>query len=295
MVSIKQLSFLLLVALVFFGATACAQSSNSYKQYGNGGKKFTHVTKISRKDWDDPSELERVWKASLVRIPSESNEYIQTNIAEITATSLNVTKKYPTVIYMHGCSGMWAGTIRRINFLAANGFAVIAPPSFARESYPRSCDVYLHQGGLYRDTIKMRQNDAGNTIENAKKLPWVDANNIFLMGLSEGGIATATFRSESVNASVNARVVEGWTCNSAWDEYKGINAPKTEPVLTLLGSKDPWFQNSYTNGECTNYLNKNNGSKSVVYRNGNLSYQHELLEDNEVKKIVVDFLQSHIK
>ena len=90
-------------------------------------------------------------------------------------------------------------------------------------------------------------------------------------------------------------MIEGWTCTSTWREYKGVRAPKTQPVLSLLGSKDPWFQNPYTNGECTKFLNKDNGSKSVVYRKGNLSYQHELLEDKKVQKVVVYFLQSHIK
>jgi len=294
-VNIKQLSFLLLSAYVFFYTSACAQNLNSYSHLGNSGKKFTSASKMSSKDWKNPDELERVWQASLIRIPSDKQDYIQSTMAEIAPESFQVNKKYPTVTYLHGCAGIWPGTIRRINFLAQNGFAVIAPPSFARDKYPRSCDVYLHQGGLYRDTLRIRQNDAGNAIENAKKLPWVDANNIFLMGLSEGGITTATFFSKYKNRSMNARVVEGWTCTSKWNEYKGVRAPKTEPVLTLLGSKDPWFQNPYTNGECTNFLNKRNGSKSVVYKKGNLSYQHELLEDNEVKKVVVDFLRSHIK
>ena len=295
MANIKRLSFLLFSALVFFNASACAQTLNSYSQFANSGKQFTPASKMSSKDWNHPDELERVWQASLVRIPSEEGAYIQTNIAEITHSSLKVNKQFPTVIYMHGCSGVWAGTIRRINFLAKNGFVVIVPPSFAREKYLRSCDIYRYEGGLYREIIKMRQNYAGNAIEKAKKLHWVDKNNVFLMGLSEGGITTATFFSKNKNRSVNARVVEGWTCTSTWDEYKGVRAPKTEPVLTLLGSKDPWFQNPYTNGACTKFLNKRNGSKSVVYRKGNLSYKHELLEDQEVKNVVLEFLQQHIK
>jgi len=90
-------------------------------------------------------------------------------------------------------------------------------------------------------------------------------------------------------------VIEGWTCTSAWREYKGLRAPKTQPVLSLLGSKDPWFQNPYTNGECTGFLNKKNGSKSVVYKKGALSYQHELLENTDVQNTVLQFLQQHIQ
>ncbi len=274
---------------------ACAQgSSSSYGHLGNIGKKFTEVSKMSSKDWDDPQELERVWQASFVRIPTEGGKPIKSTIARLDENSLVGIKKLPTVIYLHGCSGFWPGTIRRLDYLAENGFAVIAPPSFARKKYTQSCDIYRHVGGFYRDTIKIRQNDAGNTIEKAKQLPWVDENNVFLLGLSEGGITTATFSAKNNKQFVNARVVEGWTCNASWKEYHGVNAPKTEPVLTLLGSKDPWFQNSYTDGECTDLLDQANGSKSIVYREGKLSYIHELLDHEEAKKAVIDFLHKHL-
>ncbi len=291
-IKLHKCIFILIVGM--FSASACAQSSFSYNHLSNSGKKFTPASKMSSKDWNHPDELERVWQASLVRIPDQEEGFIETSIAEINSASLKTKKKYPTVVYLHGCSGIWAGTIRRINFLAKNGFAVIAPPSFARAKYPRSCSVYENAGGMYRDTIKMRQNDAGYAIEKAKNLAWVDENNMFLMGLSEGGITAATFFSKSNNHSVNARVVEGWTCTSVWDEYRGIRAPKDEPVLTLVGSKDPWFQNPYTNGECTDFINKRNGSRSVVFKKGDLSYKHELLEDQYVQKIVKEFLQQNI-
>ncbi len=295
MANIKRFSYLLFLAVVFLNASAYAESSDSYSQYGNGGKKLTSASKMSRKDWNDPEELERVWQASLVRIPSDKDEYIQSTIAEITSAPLKLNKKFPTVIYLHGCSGMWPGTIRRLNLLAKNGFAVIAPPSFAREKYPQSCDPSRHVGSMYRGVIRIRLNDAGNTIAQAKQLPWVDENNVFLMGFSEGAITTARFYSKNKNRAVNARVVEGWTCNAGWQEYKGVRAPKGEPVLALVGSRDPWFQNSYNKGDCTSFLNRKNGSKSVVYKKGKLSNQHDLLEDERVQKIVIDFLQQRIK
>ena len=295
MVNIKlhsRLLILLYVCTMF----ACAQiPGSSYGHLGNNGKKFTAVTKMSSKDWDNPQELERVWQASFVRILTGDGKTIKSTIATLDPDSLVGVKKLPTVIYLHGCSGFWSGTIRRLDFLAANGFAVIAPPSFAREKYTQSCDIYSHAGSFYRDTIKIRHNDAGNAIEKAKQLPWVDENNVFLLGLSEGGLTTATFSAKNNKQFVNARVVEGWTCNAGWDEYHGVNAPKTEPVLTLLGLKDPWFQNHYNEGECTGFLNKDNGSKSIVYRKGKLSYVHELLDHEEVKKPVIEFLQKHLR
>ena len=260
----------------------------------NSSRTFTPVSEMNRADWNDPVEMERVWQAALVRIPKPGGKYLATTIKELHAHNLRGDGKLPAVIYLHGCSGIWEGTHMRIDFLAANGYAVIAPPSMARKKYPKSCEPEQLQGGLYRGTLRIRQYDAGYAIEKAKSLPWVDADRIFLMGLSEGGITVATFRSNSGDASVRARVIEGWTCQAGWREYRGIKAPEGEPVLTLLGANDPWFQNPYTGGECTGFVKKrNDGSKSVVYTQEDLSHKHGLLEDARVRAEVLNFLHAH--
>ena len=87
--------------------------------------------------------------------------------------------------------------------------------------------------------------------------------------------------------------MEGWTCHAGWPEYGGISAPDSEPVLTLVGSKDPWFQNRWTKGDCTEFIEPSNGSKSVVYSSGYLSTRHELLESEEVQQTVLGFLEQH--
>lgn len=60
------------------------------------------------------------------------------------------------------------------------------------------------------------------------------------------GSTTTTFSSKSENASMNASVIEAWICNAGRNEYKDINAPKSGPVLTLIVTNDPWFQNPWT-------------------------------------------------
>ena len=82
-------------------------------------------------------------------------------------------------------------------------------------------------------------------------------------------------------------------CHAGWTEYAGINAPESEPVLTLVGAKDPWFRNHWNQGSCGRFLSKSNGSRSVVYSKGRLSTRHELLEAREVQQTVLDFLDSH--
>ncbi len=198
-------------------------------------------------------------------------------------------KKFPAVIYMHGCNGFWPGTDRRVDFLAKLRFVAIAPNSFARKKAPTSCNVLTHKAGMYRPTLMMRQKEAAYAIREARKLPWVDSNNIFLMGLSQGGITTATFSGEPVKA----RIIEGWGCHSGWPEYHGLNAPASEPVLSLLGDKDPWFQRPTLQGDCGEFM-LNDASKSVVFRSGSLRFKHELLEYPEVQQVVKGFLKANL-
>jgi dienelactone hydrolase len=263
--------------------------------YGNGTKTFTAPAEMDEADWSDSAEMQRTWDAALVRIPGTETQIRKFSMHERTETTTPEQATYPTVIYLHGCSGVWQGTYRRIDFLAEHGFAVIAPLSFARKKYPQSCDTRTHRGGLYRPTLRMRQFDAGFAIQNAKKIDWVNANNVFLMGLSQGGITTATFHSENPASAVNARVVEGWTCHAGWEEYQGINAPAGEAVLTLVGKRDPWFQRPSSRGDCGAYLNTKNGSRSVVFRTDPLGSRHELLEFKEVQQTVLNFLQDNIR
>ncbi len=259
----------------------------------NSTRIFTPVEEMHSEDWDHPAELHRVWQAALVRIPVHGGRYIETTVSELPSQHLATGEPFPTIIFLHGCSGIGKGTYTRINFLAAHGYAVIAPPSLAREKYPQSCDPENYRGGLYRDTLRMRQYDAGYAIETAKTLAWVDPERVFLMGLSEGAIVTATYRSQSGKASVKARIVESWTCHAGWDEYRGINAPADEPVLTLVAANDPWFQSPTTKGECTGFLDPHNGSKSVVYTDETLGQRHALLENEIVQAEVLEFLEKH--
>ena len=258
----------------------------------NQTKQFTPNSKMSSVDWSSPDELHRTWQAALVRIPKHHQVYAG-QISNLPIEALPVKEKLPIVIYLHGCSGVWWGTYIRLDFFAENGFAVIAPASFARAKYPKSCDPATKRAGLYRETLKMRQYDALNAIKNAKQLDWVDSRNIFLVGFSQGGITSATL-STNIDTTVNARVIEGWTCHAGWSEYRGINAPVSEPVLALVADQDPWFQDSWTRGSCGRYMNSENGSRSMVYRTGSLMSKHSLLDDSDVQNRVLEFLHTHM-
>ena len=278
----------LLIVLSIYGLATQSLFATSL---GNHNKKFTHPRDMLEEDWSHPDELERTWKSAIVRIPTTKGKYRSSTMRDLPADD-ETHKRYPTIIYLHGCSGIWKGTYMRLNFYAESGFAVIAPVSFARSKYPQSCDVYFGKSGLYRETLRMRQNDAHHAITRAIQLPWVDPDNIFLAGLSEGGITAATYSAEGAQSKVKGRIIEGWTCHAGWHEYRGINALPHEPVLSLVGEKEPWFQTDWTRGDCGAFM-MNRNSKSVVFRDGYLSTRHELLEDKKVQKIVLEFLEKN--
>ncbi len=259
----------------------------------NDTRQFTDPRDMLPEDWIDPAEIRRAWHAAIVYLPDGDQAFIETSVSELQTGEVAYGKKLPAVVYMHGCSGIWSGTHTRMQFLAGNGFVVIAPASLARKKYPQSCDTETYTAGMYRQTLKMRQADAGYAIEQVRELPFVDGDRIVLMGLSQGGITAATFEARDKRQHVRARIIEGWTCHDDWPEYNGVRAPASEPVLAMVGIDDPWFQTESV-GDCQPFLNPHNGSVSVVYRDAPLAGSHELMEYNSPKMEVLRFLRRHL-
>ena len=262
----------------------------------NSNTTFTAPRNMSPTDWSNPSEMERSWISALVRIPDGLGKSKLSTVEKMEKELTGKYKKLPTIIYLHGCYGVHPGTHHRIKFLADNGFLIIAPVSFARSKYPKSCDIYTYEGGLYRGTLNIRWFDAKYAIKQLKGFNFVDEENIILMGHSEGGIATATLKFSDISQKLKARIIEGWNCNpDSWPEYSGMNATKREMVLSLVGKADPWFAYSNYKLGCGPLLNKENGSKGIVYSNSHLQYKHSLLEYKKPKKDLLDFLKKVIE
>ncbi|MGZ3339222.1 MAG: dienelactone hydrolase family protein [Caldimonas sp.] len=195
-----------------------------------------------------------------------------------------------TVVYMHGCSGIDALSDKTADMLAAAGYLVFIPDSFARMSKPVSCDPSRNLGGLHREVLSWRQAEAGHALEQVKALPSVDASKVFLMGLSEGGIATATY----VGEAVAGRIIEGWTCHAGWLEYRGLLAPTGEPVLAMSSENDPWFQEPVLRGDCGEFMTTNSAlRRSVVFRSPHpAAPHHDLMWNADARRLVFEFLDA---
>jgi len=287
-----RIIILIFICLFHSASMSSSYYDDFYSKFHNSQKIFTKNSNMQTKYFNEESEIKLTWENALLRVPRANGEIFSSTIKDLQGDEEFLKNKFKTIIYLHGCSGLWKGTALRLDFFAKNGYAVIAPASMARKKYPRSCDPDIKRGGLYRDILKLRQIDALNTVLNAKALSWTDNNNIFLVGLSEGAITTATYLPKNIASSVNGRIIEGWTCNAGWDEYRGINSPYNEPMMSLVAKFDPWFQIDVLKGDCGKYLNKNPLSKSIVVDDPILSKGHGLLHDQNIQKTTLEFLKS---
>lgn len=234
---------------------------------------------------DDPAEIERTWQAGLVFLPGQS-EPVKLAALDSAAEAARGERR-PAIVYMHGCDGLSIVTELTGRFLAAAGYVVVMPDGFARLAKPKSCDVATSTGGLHREVLGWRHAEAANAIRRTRALSFVRPDSVVLMGMSEGGVTTATFAGEPVKA----RIVEGWTCHAGWPEYQGLAAPAGEPVLALLGADDPWFANPVLKGDCGAFMTPENGSRSIVYKAPHLlAPYHYLTWHVEPLTAVVDFL-----
>ena len=287
-----RIIILIFICLFHSASMSSSYYDDFYSKFHNSQKIFTKNSNMQTKYFNEESEIKLTWDNALLRVPRANGEIFSSTIKDLQGDEEFLKNKFKTIIYLHGCSGLWKGTALRLDFFAKNGYAVIAPASMARKKYPRSCDPDIKRGGLYRDILKIRKIDALNAVLNAKALSWTDNNNIFLVGLSEGAITTATYLPKNIASSVNGRIIEGWTCNAGWDEYRGINSPYNEPMMSLVAKFDPWFQIDVLKGDCGKYLNKNPLSKSIVVDDPILSKGHGLLHDQNIQKTTLEFLKS---
>ena len=233
----------------------------------NSNKTFTSSINITKDDWISPEELNKVWLNSYISFKTQDVK-VKILMKEFVKSNFSLDNKKNIVIFAHGCSGTVSITHNRIDFLVDNGYVVIAPQSFARKKYARSCDPMIHRGGMYREILSMRHEDIRHVVRNVRRFDWVNTGQVVLMGHSEGGIIAATYVSNSKDDYVDMRIIEGWTCRSqgpyGWFEYHGLKSKKETPVLALVSKLDPWFQKEWSKGDCGKFL-KNNKSKSYVF------------------------------
>lgn len=90
--------------LVIVGVSLVTPSRAQGDGYGNDTKTFTASEEMIDADWSDLTEMQRTWDVTLVAFLRPARKL---SMHEATEASFSEQTTYPTVIYLHGCSGVW--------------------------------------------------------------------------------------------------------------------------------------------------------------------------------------------
>jgi dienelactone hydrolase len=173
------------------------------------------------------------------------------------------------VLVLHGCSGLSYGDREYRRYFINSGYAVFEPNSFARPGREPCTEDTLDE------SYRMRVEELEQALIEIRKLTWVNQEQLFLMGISEGGAVAAGW---SKNGFAGHIILEA----SCWAQKDRIPAaPLNIPVLAAIGEKDRWGK-----GASCNTKTHARGSNSIVVKDAH----HGMSDRPEVGKAVDDFL-----
>jgi hypothetical protein len=205
-----------------------------------------------------------------------------------TPNKVTVNKPLPVVIYLHGCTGIDPDHDARWgDFIKGLGYIAVLPDSMARPGRKSNCDPKIKRGGAFPQANVMRLQETSYALEQVKKSTWADTNNIFLMGHSEGGQASARNKLPDFRGII----ISGWTCtDKARPGFDGIFAPLDTPILTLEWDHDAWREGTPQQGSCANKFGERKKARQVLFSGTN----HTTYPKEEARDAVAQFLKENL-
>lgn len=188
---------------------------------------------------------------------------------------------FPTVVLMHGCGG-WQSAVRvalstYANFLIKNGFAVLNLDSFGprRNSGGEVCASFKK----LKDAREYRTVDAFDAMRYLKMQAFVDANNIFLMGQSNGGSVAINVAKSKLSGSNFRAVVAYYPWCGAFASRK---VDLSSPLLVLGGALDDWVPPQ----ACKNIVSTGEELRVTIYPEAVHSFDVKVLPQKYMGKLV---------
>lgn len=191
--------------------------------------------------------------------------------SEVAAGHIKSGTKAPAVLMLHGCSGLSYGTTEYRRFFIEAGYSIFEPDSFARFGPGpgvKNCD---------HKSYHARVEEVEQALIEIRELDWVDQEQLFLMGSSQGGAVVAGWGKDGFAGHI--------ILASACLDQKSLvpAAPKNVPVLSVVGEKDP-----RSNGASCQTNSHATGSQSVVIKGAG----HVILDHPETGKAIAAFLRT---
>ncbi len=240
---------------------------------------------------DPRSDLERTWDKAVIALPARGSGPARVSTVEQVdlagyLDALSQGDRQPVVLYLHGCTGI--GNFTFFETLASAGYIVIAPDSMARRFRPLQCEPESRIGGFNLFVYDFRQAEIGYALERLSQLEAVDADNLYLVGTSEGGVAAALYHGDEFRA----RVIAQWTCTGV-PRVRGIAAPLETPILAIVRADDPWYDSTRApdqEGDCGAFMHNRPRSRSIVLERGE---GHDVFADPNSVRLILGFLNAN--
>ncbi|MCW3149323.1 dienelactone hydrolase family protein [Stutzerimonas stutzeri] len=184
---------------------------------------------------------------------------------------------FPAIVLMHGCGG-WQPAVRyglhaHASFLREQGFVVLNLDSFGPRNFTGG-KLCSNNPALYK-AISYRTSDAFDAMRYLSQQSFVAADNIFLMGQSNGGAVAIRAAKQSSPATYGQsdQAFRGVVAFYPWcGELGRSRVSLSAPLLILAGGRDNWVPAR----ECQGVQGKGATLEVKVYPNAAHSFDLDL-------------------
>lgn len=213
-----------------------------------------------------PGDLDASWQRALVFVPGDeigqfTYGFLGSQPVQDRLAAIPKGRRYPLVIYLHDADGLTVIENSLMEQFEVENIAALFPDSQA--SPRRASDCAGGRCAMSPEVYLARRAEMIQAVNRARRLAWVDRDNIFLVGLGEGGAVVALW---GADVSINAYAVASWTCTAPPDApwFEGLRTPVERPVLLLNSHSTRWSGRPGWDGLCAERPGQYEKATSVV-------------------------------
>ncbi len=187
---------------------------------------------------------------------------------------------FPAVVLMHGCGGWQPAVLDTLHAYALSfldkGYVVLNIDSFGPRG--NSGGAVCQSDAALVEALKYRTRDAFDALHYLVSLDFVDAENVFLMGQSNGG--SVAINAAKASGSPGFRAVAAYYpwCGSLGSSTVKLNSP----LIIFSGGHDDWTPAR----ECRNKVAIGKSLKVVEYPNAAHSFDVSIPTQRYLGKLV---------
>lgn len=247
---------------------------------------------------DDPEQIAKTWDKAYVFVPGAAiGSFIYGRLGspavQARLAALPESIHHPIVVFLHDAGGVTGKVNRLLKALEIENFAMVLPDSYARDGRRFDCEGKSwnpENCAMSPDIYLARRSELIHAVEAARRLPWVDQQNVFLVGSGEGAIAVALWGGE---VDVSGYVVADWTCTAPADQpwFDGLRIPGDRPTLALATRGHRWAGRPGWDGTCADKAADGANVTAVMID----SSIRSVFELPEARRALIEFLYANLR